>query len=88
MLPDEVLALAEAGRRAGCKEALFSLGDKPERVFPEAKEFLKKLGFQTTLEYLAAMSGLVLEKPGLLPHSNPGLMAVDDLRQPPAASRG
>src|SRR5215467_15247642 len=60
MLPDEVLAVAEAGRRAGCKEALFSLGDKPERVFPEAKEFLKKLGFQTTLEYLAAMSELVL----------------------------
>jgi FO synthase len=81
MLPDEVLALAEAGRRAGCKEALFSLGDKPERVFPEAKEFLKKLGFQSTLEYLAAMSGLVLEKTGLLPHSNPGLMGVDDLRR-------
>ena len=81
MLPDEVLALAEAGRRAGCKEALFSLGDKPERIFPEAKEFLKKLGFQSTLEYLAAMSGLVLEKTGLLPHSNPGLMGVDDLRR-------
>src|SRR5215470_5250023 len=58
MLPDEVLAVAEAGRRAGCKEALFSLGDKPERVFPEAKEFLKRLGFQTTLEYLAAMTEL------------------------------
>ncbi len=46
MLPDEVLAVAEAGRRAGCKEALFSLGDQPERIFPEAKEFLKKLGFR------------------------------------------
>jgi FO synthase len=81
MLPDQVLAVAEAGRKAGCKEALFSLGDQPERVFPEAKEFLKKLGFDRTLEYLAAMSELVLEKTGLLPHSNPGLMGADDLRR-------
>ncbi|HTR36716.1 MAG TPA: 7,8-didemethyl-8-hydroxy-5-deazariboflavin synthase CofG [Bryobacteraceae bacterium] len=81
MLPDEVLAVAEAGRRAGCKEALFSLGDQPERVFPEAKEFLKKLGFDRTLEYLAAMCELVLEKTGLLPHSNPGVMGADDLRR-------
>jgi FO synthase len=81
MLPDEVLAVAEAGRKAGCKEALFSLGDQPERVFPEAKEFLKKLGFERTLEYLAAMSELVLEKTGLLPHSNPGVMGADDLRR-------
>jgi FO synthase len=81
MTGDEVLAVAEAGRRAGCKEALFSLGDQPERVFPEAKEFLKKLGFETTLEYLAAMSELVLSKTGLLPHSNPGLMGEEDLRR-------
>ncbi len=81
MLPDEVLQVAEAGRRAGCKEALFSLGDQPERVFPEAKEFLKKLGFDRTLEYLAAMCEMVLEKSGLLPHSNPGLMGEDDLRR-------
>jgi FO synthase len=81
MLPDQVLAVAEAGRKAGCKEALFSLGDQPERIFPEAKEFLKKLGFDRTLEYLAAMSELVLEKTGLLPHSNPGVMGADDLRR-------
>lgn len=81
MTPDEVLAVAEAGRRAGCKEALFSLGDQPERVFPEAKEFLQTLGFDTTLEYLAAMSELVLTKTGLLPHSNPGLMGEKDLRR-------
>ena len=80
MTPDEVLAVAEAGRRAGCKEALFSLGDQPERVFPEAKDFLKALGFDSTLQYLAAMCELVLEKTGLLPHSNPGLMGLDDLR--------
>lgn len=79
MLADEVLAVAEAGRRAGCKEALFSLGDQPERLFPEAKEFLRSLGFDRTLEYLAAMSELVFEKTGLLPHSNPGLMSADDL---------
>jgi len=79
MTPDEVLAVAEAGRRAGCKEALFSLGDQPERVFPEAKEFLQTLGFDSTLEYLAAMSELVLSKTGLLPHSNPGLMGGKDL---------
>lgn len=81
MTPEEVLAVAEAGRRAGCKEALFSLGDQPELVFPEAKEFLKTLGFSRTLEYLAAMSELVLEKTGLLPHSNPGLMGMEDLRR-------
>jgi len=81
MTPDEVIAVAEAGRRAGCKEALFSLGDQPERVFPEAKGFLRKLGYDRTLEYLAAMSELVLEKTGLLPHSNPGVMGMEDLRR-------
>jgi FO synthase len=81
MTADEVLAVAEAGRRAGCKEALFSLGDQPERVFQEAKDFLKALGFDSTLQYLAAMCELVLEKTGLLPHSNPGLMGLDDLRR-------
>src|ERR1017187_3195924 len=81
MTPDEVLAVAEAGRRAGCKEALFSLGDQPERVFPEAKEFLHTMGFDSTLEYLAAMSELVLTKTGLLPHSNPGVMGEKDLRR-------
>ena len=81
MTPDEVLAAAEAGRRAGCKEILFSLGDQPERVFPEARDFLKRLGFDRTLEYLAAMCELVLEKTGLLPHSNPGVMGLEDLRR-------
>ena len=74
MTPEEVLALAERGRRAGCKEALFSLGDQPERIFQEAREFLRKQGFSRTLDYLAAMCELVLEKTGLLPHSNPGVM--------------
>jgi FO synthase len=81
LTPEEVLAVAEAGRRAGCKEALFSLGDQPEKIFPEAKSFLNQLGFERTLEYLAEMCELVLEKTGLLPHSNPGLMGPDDLRR-------
>ena len=74
MTPDEVLALAEQGRRAGCKEALFSLGDQPERIFPEAREFLRQQGFVCTLDYLAAMCELVLAHTGLLPHANPGVM--------------
>jgi 7,8-didemethyl-8-hydroxy-5-deazariboflavin synthase CofG subunit len=74
MTPDEVLALAERARQAGCKEALFSLGDQPERIFPEAREFLRTQGYSRTLDYLAAMCELVLEKTGLLPHANPGVM--------------
>jgi 7,8-didemethyl-8-hydroxy-5-deazariboflavin synthase CofG subunit len=74
MSPDEVLALAEQGRRAGCKEALFSLGDQPERIFPEAREFLRQQGFARTLDYLAAMCQLVLDRTGLLAHANPGVM--------------
>src|SRR6266436_3368933 len=74
MTPDEVLALAERARQAGCKEALFSLGDQPEKIFPEAREFLRSQGYSRTLDYLAAMCELVLEKTGLLPHANPGVM--------------
>ncbi|MGH9775588.1 MAG: 7,8-didemethyl-8-hydroxy-5-deazariboflavin synthase CofG [Candidatus Acidiferrales bacterium] len=79
MSPDEVLAVAEAGRRAGCKEALFSLGDQPEKIFPEAREALGRLGYERTLNYLAAMTELTLAQTGLLPHSNPGLMSARDL---------
>jgi len=79
MTPDEVLAVAEQGRRAGCKEALFSLGDQPERIFAEARDFLQKQGFTRTLDYLAAMCELVLNKTGLLPHSNPGVMDANIL---------
>jgi len=74
MTPEEVLALAEQGRRAGCKEALFSLGDQPERIFPEARDFLRDQGLTRTLDYLAAMCELVLDRVGLLPHANPGVM--------------
>jgi 7,8-didemethyl-8-hydroxy-5-deazariboflavin synthase CofG subunit len=74
MTPDEVLALAERGRDAGCKEALFSLGDQPERIFLEARDFLRQQGFTRTLDYLAEMTELVLDRTGLLPHANPGIM--------------
>jgi FO synthase len=74
MTPDEVLALAERARDAGCKEALFSLGDQPERIFPEARDFLQRRGFTRTLDYAAAMCEMVLERTGLLPHANPGVM--------------
>src|SRR5258707_3549855 len=81
MTPDEVLGLAERAREAGCKEALFSLGDQPERIFPEARDFLRQQGFTRTLDYAAAMCELVLERTGLLPHANPGVMDRAALEQ-------
>ncbi len=79
MTPEEVLQVAERARAAGCKELLFSLGDQPERIFPEAREFLRERGFARTLEYLASVSQLALESSGLLPHANPGAMNAGDL---------
>jgi FO synthase len=79
MTPDQVLAVAEAGARLGCKEALFSLGDRPEAIFPEMRETLARLGHRTTLSYLAEMCERVLNETGLLPHANPGLMGRRDL---------
>jgi 7,8-didemethyl-8-hydroxy-5-deazariboflavin synthase CofG subunit len=79
MTPDEVLAVAEAGGKLGCKEALFSLGDKPEVLYPEYRAELAKLGYRRTLDYLRAMCELVLEQTPLLPHANPGLMSYGDL---------
>ncbi|HEY3136238.1 MAG TPA: 7,8-didemethyl-8-hydroxy-5-deazariboflavin synthase CofG [Blastocatellia bacterium] len=79
MMPDEVIAVAEAGARLGCKEALFSLGDRPEAIFPEMRETLARLDHRTTLSYLADMCERVLNETGLLPHANPGLMGRKDL---------
>jgi FO synthase len=76
---DEVLELARAGAAAGCKEALFTLGDKPERRYRVAREELAALGCETTIEYLVRMCALVLEETGLLPHANPGVMTRDEL---------
>jgi FO synthase len=79
MTPAEVRALAEAGGRIGAKEALFSLGDKPEATFAVHREFLRRHGHRSTLEYLHAMCALVLRESPLLPHANPGLMSERDL---------
>ena len=79
LLPEQALAIAEAGRTAGCKEALFTLGDKPELRYGVARAELRELGHETTLSYLAEIAGLVLKETGLLPHVNPGLMSDDDL---------
>ncbi len=79
MTPEQVLALVKAGERLGAKEALFSLGDKPEALFPEHRDFLRRMGHRTTLDYLRAVSELVLRETGLLPHANPGLMSERDL---------
>ncbi|MGH7411591.1 MAG: 7,8-didemethyl-8-hydroxy-5-deazariboflavin synthase CofG [Candidatus Methylomirabilis sp.] len=80
MSPEEVLVLASAGARLGCKEALFSLGEKPEQAFPEARRFLTDRGYRTTIEYLAAICHLTLAETGLLPHANPGTMTIEEMR--------
>jgi FO synthase len=79
LTPDEVLDIAHAGAAAGCTEALFTLGDKPERRYRVARDELAALGCETTIEYLGRMCELVLEETGLLPHANPGVMTRDEL---------
>ena len=87
---DEVLEIARAGAAAGCREALFTLGDKPELRYRAAREELKALGCTTTLEYLARAADAVLEETGLLPHLNPGVMSAADVRalRPVSVSMG
>ncbi len=87
---DEVLAIARAGAEAGCTEALFTLGDRPEARYRVARDELAALGCATTLEYLARCAGRVLEETGLLPHLNPGVMTREELvaLRPVAASMG
>jgi 7,8-didemethyl-8-hydroxy-5-deazariboflavin synthase CofG subunit len=77
MTPEEVVAAARAGEKLGCTEALFSLGDKPELLFPEMRETLRHLGYKSTLHYLEAMCELVLRETSLLPHPNPGLLGAE-----------
>jgi FO synthase len=79
MTPDEVLALVHAGERLGAKEALFSLGDKPEALFPEHRELLRRMGHRTTMSYLRTVCERVVAESSLLPHANPGLMSERDL---------
>jgi FO synthase len=77
--PAEVLSIARAGERAACTEALFTLGDKPELRYAEARMALRELGFETTIDYLAAMAALVARETSLLPHVNPGVMSRHDI---------
>jgi FO synthase len=76
---DEVLAIARAGVAAGCKEALFTLGDKPELRYDVARRELSVLGHETTIAYLAEAARLVFEETGLLPHANPGVLSATDI---------
>ncbi|MDQ3067617.1 MAG: 7,8-didemethyl-8-hydroxy-5-deazariboflavin synthase, partial [Actinomycetota bacterium] len=87
---DDVLAIARAGAAAGCTEALFTLGDKPELRYKLARDELAALGCESTIEYLGHMAGLVLEETGLLPHLNPGVMTRAELAalRPVSASMG
>ncbi len=77
--PDEVLAIARAGEKAGCKEALFSLGERPELRHELAREQLRSLGYATMLEYLRAMCALVLRETTLVPHVNPGALTRPEI---------
>ena len=77
--PEQVLAIARAGAAAGCTEALFTLGDKPELRYRAAREALAALGHDTTISYLRAMCALVLRETGLLPHANPGVMTREEI---------
>ncbi|CCQ15404.1 FO synthase [Rhodococcus sp. AW25M09] len=90
MDPDEIIDVARKGAALGCKEALFTLGDRPEERWPEAKEWLDSRGYDSTLDYVRAMSIRVLEETGLLPHLNPGVMSWQELSRlkPVAPSMG
>ncbi len=88
--PDEVLEIARQGAALGCKEALFTLGDRPEDRWPAAREWLDAHGYDSTIDYLRSVAILVLEETGLLPHLNPGVMTWQDLQRlkPVAPSMG
>ena len=90
MSAKQILAVARQGAAMGCKEALFTLGDRPEERWPEAREWLNEHGYATTIDYVAAMARLVLRETGLLPHMNPGVMTAAELAilRPSAPSMG
>jgi FO synthase len=90
MEPDEIIDVARRGAELGCKEALFTLGDRPEARWPEARQWLEERGYETTLDYVRAMAIRVLEETGLLPHLNPGVMSWSELSRlkPVAPSMG
>lgn len=90
MSAEQVLAVALQGKALGCKEALLTLGDRPEDRWPEARAWLDEHGYASTLDYVAAMARLVTRETGLLAHANPGVMSADELRmlRPVAPSMG
>lgn len=90
MSPDEVLEIARRGAELGCKEALITLGDKPEERWPEAREWLEAEGYDDTLAYVRAIAIRILEETGLLPHLNPGVLSWTDFQRlkPVAPSMG
>ena len=77
--PEEVVSIARTGAEAGCKEALFTLGDRPEDRYAVARDWLGERGFDSTLDYLRAMAIRVIEETGLLPHLNPGVMSYEEI---------
>jgi len=81
MTLDEVLRVVRQGKALGCTEVLFSLGDKPEAIYPEMKQFLAERGHQRTLDYLLEACRVVVEETALLPHANPGVMGRSDLQR-------
>jgi len=90
MEPEAILAIARTGAGMGCKEALFTLGDRPENRWPIARKWLSDHGYSSTLEYVAAMAQLVLDDTGLIPHLNPGVMSWNEMQRlrPFAGSMG
>jgi FO synthase len=90
MEPDEIVDVARRGAELGCKEALFTLGDRPEARWPEARQWLDERGYNSTLDYVRAMAIRVLEETGLLPHLNPGVMSWSEMSRlkPVAPSMG
>ena len=79
LTPEDAVAIAEAGRQLGCKEALFTLGDRPEDRYPAAREWLAERGYDSTLDYVRAVAIRVIEETGLLPHLNPGVMSWEEM---------
>src|SRR3712207_6645522 len=87
---EEVVAIAEAGAAAGCREALFTLGDKPERKWSVARDELAAMGYETTIDYLVDACRTVFETTGLLPHANPGALTLEETKalRPVTVSQG
>ena len=87
LTPDEVLSIARGGRERACKEALFTLGDRPEDRYEVARTWLSSRGYGSTLEYVRAAAISVIEETGLLPHLNPGVMSYEELARLQAGER-